>query len=86
MVKLRAIIDRVEGDRATIFFEGIEETFFWPRNLLPEASKEGDVLLITVRKSSRLTKKKLSETSGLIKSLAKGQAPEHKDIETEGDG
>ncbi|HAW60263.1 MAG TPA: DUF3006 domain-containing protein [Actinobacteria bacterium] len=86
MVKLRVIVDRVEGDRATLFFEGAEEAFFWPRKLLPASSKEGDVLLITVRRSSRLTKRRLSEVSRLIESLAKSQVPEHRDIEVEGDG
>ncbi|MEW6066232.1 hypothetical protein P378_03310 [Desulforamulus profundi] len=62
------IIDRFEGDWAVVEFEG-RTTFNFPRKLLPEYAREGDVLKFQVMIDRHETEKRRAEIDVLVKKL-----------------
>jgi hypothetical protein len=71
-VKMKAVIDRVEGKLAVLLMgdDGSLKVNM-PLILLPEGCKEGDVLDITIMKSEKATTEANDRSKSLIEKLKK---------------
>ncbi len=58
------VIDRFEGEWAVVEYN--KSTFNIPRALLPEETKEGDVLKLTIEIGRQATEKSNKKINGLI--------------------
>jgi hypothetical protein len=78
---MKAVIDRIEGDLAVVLLgEKGEFKFNIPLSYLPEGSKEGDVLKISIERdliATQETKQRVSSLMGKLKK--KGQSGMIKD-------
>lgn len=61
------IIDRFEGDWAVIEFEG--RTFNIPKDLLPQSTREGDVIKIIVSVDDKATLERKKRVEKLVDEL-----------------
>lgn len=61
------IVDRFEGDRAVIEYEGT--TFNVPRSLLPPEVKEGDVITFTISVDQTITQERRQQGKKQIKNF-----------------
>lgn len=72
-MKIKAVIDRFEGERA-ILLTGVEEIAIpWFRSWLPEGIREGDILHITIERDEAATQQAKEEAETLLKELLAGQ-------------
>jgi len=69
---MRAVIDRIEGELAVLLMgdEGRIRVNF-PLSLLPEGSKESDVLSIAIERDPQTTQQAKERVSGLMEKLKK---------------
>lgn len=67
---LKATVDRFEADKAVLVVEGQKAPLVLPRALLPEKTKEGDILLITLEIDKKATEQSKEETTKLIRKLS----------------
>jgi hypothetical protein len=68
--KLIGTLDRVEGNTAIIIVGEEDGTLDITRSLLPEGSKEGDILSIKIEKKEKKTLDEKERVEGLIKKLS----------------
>lgn len=69
---MKATLDRIEGDTAVLLIRnGKSLRLSLPLVLLPESSKEGDTLDITITSDDRETEKSKARVSGMIEQLKK---------------
>jgi len=61
------IIDRFEGQWAVIEYGDV--AFNFPRDLLPEGAKEGDVLNMTIEVDSKVTEEQSDKIDKLVDDL-----------------
>jgi len=61
------IVDRFEGDRAVIEYEGT--TFNVPRSLLPPEVKEGDVITLSISVDQTITKERRQQGEERMKNF-----------------
>ena len=61
------IIDRIEGDWAVIEYRGT--TFNFPRSLLPQDVKEGDVITMNISVDHAVTKERRQKAEEMMKGL-----------------
>ena len=64
-MKLNAVIDRFEGDKAVLLVGEQETSVNWPKELLP-AVKEGDILAIDITVDEQATKQAQAEADELF--------------------
>lgn len=69
-MKLRAVIDRFEEDKAVLLVGEQEVSVNWPAELLPTA-KESDILAITISVDHEATKQAQAEVDELFAQLTK---------------
>lgn len=71
-VDMRAVIDRIEGKLAVLLIgdEG-KITVNFPLSLLPEGSKESDVLSISIERDPQASQQAKERVSGLMEKLKK---------------
>jgi hypothetical protein len=76
---MKATIDRVEGKLAVLLIrDGESIKLNVPLILLPEGSKEGDILDISIQKDEKETENAKNRVSGLIEKLMSKSEPEKK--------
>ena len=69
---MKAVIDRIEGELAVLLMgEKGEIRINFPFSLLPEGSKESDVLSIAIEREPQATDKAKERTSSLMEKLKK---------------
>jgi hypothetical protein len=76
---LKAIIDRLEGDKAVLIMDADGQALIWPRSELPEGSSEGDCLVISVGKDIAGTEKRRAESQDIIDRLTGQKQAEEED-------
>lgn len=54
-MKLQLAIDRFEEGKAVLIIGDELDTVVWPRDLLPRAAQEGDILTVTISVDSAAT-------------------------------
>lgn len=69
----KATVDRFEADKVVLIIEGYKNPVILPRTLLPQETKEGDTLLITLEIDKRITKQAKERTTKLIRKLSQNQ-------------
>lgn len=72
MTDLRAVVDRIEGDMAVVLVGDDSSRVVMPLNLLPEATKEGDVLKILIESDLEATQESKRHIQALIDKLREG--------------
>ncbi len=76
LMKLRAVIDRFEGDKAVLLLskDGTEAEIpvVWPKQFLPSAH-EGDILNISLEVDEAATKKALADNAKLLQEILGSQ-------------
>ena len=68
--KYLGVLDRIEGTTAVILIGDDADTIELPRNLLPDGSKEGDLISFTLEKKDKKIKDEKERVEGLIKKLS----------------
>lgn len=69
-VKIKALVDRMEGDKAVILLgEEEQDAVDFPKNFLPEV-KDGDILTFKIKLQSRKTKEAKAKVQGMIDRLS----------------
>lgn len=68
-MKVELVIDRFEGARAVLLCDAEGSVINWPKEMLPEDAREGDVLAITIKKDRKATEKALAATEKLLREL-----------------
>ncbi|KAF0133134.1 MAG: hypothetical protein FD145_1438 [Candidatus Saganbacteria bacterium] len=69
-IKIKAIIDRIEGDKAILLF-GEDDSAEFPIGLLPQGAKESDILTIKINLKDKDTEKAKQKAAEMIKKLVK---------------
>jgi hypothetical protein len=78
-VLMKATIDRIEGKLAVLLIrDGESIKLNVPLILLPEGSKEGDILDISIQKDEKEAEDAKKRVSGLIEKLMSKSEPEKK--------
>ena len=69
-IKFKALIDRIEGDKAVVLLgEEDEATVYFPIQFLPQSIKEGDILNFKIAVKSRKTKEAKDKIREIIEKL-----------------
>lgn len=68
-MRIQAVLDRFEGDRAVLLVGDSEISVAWPRAALPEAAGEGDILLLLLDIDSEATRAAREEAEQLLREL-----------------
>ncbi|OGC07174.1 hypothetical protein A2230_06540 [candidate division WOR-1 bacterium RIFOXYA2_FULL_36_21] len=69
-IKFKALIDRIEGDKAVVLLgEEDEATVYFPIQFLPQSIKEGDILNFKIAVKSRKTKEAKDKIREMIEKL-----------------
>ncbi|MDR3589956.1 MAG: DUF3006 domain-containing protein [Negativicutes bacterium] len=69
-MRLKAVIDRFEGDKAVLFLDD-EQTAVWPRSCLPGEAREGDVLSLELNLDAKATRQAREASVELLRQLTK---------------
>jgi hypothetical protein len=69
----KAVIDRMEESKAILLVGEKECTVAWPRELLPQGAKEGDVLDIQLSVNREATREAREEAEVLLRQLLEQQ-------------
>ena len=73
-MRIQAVIDRFEGNKAVLLVGDDEVQVAWPRHLLPSEVEEGDILSMALQIDSEATAAARGEAESLLKQiLAKNQ-------------
>jgi hypothetical protein len=73
-MRIQAVIDRVEHDKAVILLDEDEEQLIWPLSKLPVEAKAGHVLQIDIVIDEAATKQAEEEANALLKEILRKQA------------
>ena len=68
-MKLQAVIDRFEGNKAVLLVGDDEAQLVWPRHILPSEVKEGDILRIDLQVDSQATANAKIGAENLLKQI-----------------
>lgn len=68
-MKIAAVIDRFEGDKAVLLVNDDQEQVTWPKSLLPVDSAAGDHLLITMEVNELATRAAQCEAEALLRRI-----------------
>lgn len=66
---MKAVIDRFEAEYAILLFEDYEVQVDFPKVLLPERVKEGDVVSLDIQINGQETEKRRSNAENLLEKL-----------------
>lgn len=72
-MQMTAVIDRFEGDAAVLLAGDKEDTVRWPRKLLPQGAKEGDILRLSFAIDAEATRQAKNEADDLLRQLLNSQ-------------
>lgn len=73
---IKTVIDRFEGDVAVLLAGDREDAVRWPKVLLPEGAKEGDILRVSLSVDADATRQAREEAETLLRQLLDSQARE----------
>lgn len=68
-MRIRAVLDRFEGDKAVLLVGEAEVSVVWPRALLPDGAKEGDVLWAALTVDEQASREARAEAEDLLRQL-----------------
>ncbi len=68
-MKLQAVIDRFEGEKAVLLLGDEECEAVWPRALLPQEAQEGDVLQLEISCDPEATAAARAEADALLREI-----------------
>jgi hypothetical protein len=68
-MRVRAVLDRFEGEKAVLLVGDAEDSVAWPRTFLPEQAAEGDVLWLDLSIDSEATRAAKAEAEALLRQL-----------------
>ena len=68
-MKVRAVRDRFEGDKAVLLLGDDEVSAAWPRLFLPGGAREGDVLWVDFSIDAAATRAAKKEAEALLRQL-----------------
>ena len=68
-MRIQAVIDRFESDKAVLLLGNDEIQAVWPRNSLPDEAKEGDFLQIDIQVDHEATIAAKVEAESLLKQI-----------------
>lgn len=70
VVRVRAFVDRFEGDKAVLILGDDEsQAVIWPRSLLPSDARQGDALAVTIEVDAEETADRSREIRRLLSDL-----------------
>lgn len=72
-MQIKAVIDRFEDGRAVLLAGDREEAVRWPKALLPEGAKEGDILRVSLAVDADATRQAREEAETLLRQLLDSQ-------------
>lgn len=70
-MRIKAVIDRFEGDKAVLFLGDGETTAVWPRPFLPGEAREGDIVSFDLQRDVEATEQARDATVELLRQLTK---------------
>jgi len=70
-MQIQVVIDRFEGNKAVLLVGDDEAQVVWPRRILPEEVKEGDILCVDMQIDSEATTAAKTEAENLLKQIVK---------------
>ncbi len=68
-MKITAVVDRFEGDKAVLLVADETKQVVFPRICLPTDTKEGDYLAVTIEIDEERTREAEAEAEGLLAEL-----------------
>jgi len=68
-MRVRAVLDRFEDDKAILLVGDAETSVVWPRVFLPDGAKESDVLWLTMSVDIEATREAKAEAEALLRQL-----------------
>jgi hypothetical protein len=68
-MRLNAVIDRLENDKAVLLVGEDETAVAWPRSCLPGGAREGDILAVTLTADPEATRQARAEAAELLRQL-----------------
>jgi hypothetical protein len=68
-MRVRAVVDRFEGDKAVLLLGEEERAAAWPRSALPAGAREGDVLWVELSIDAAATRAAKEEAEALLRQL-----------------
>jgi hypothetical protein len=73
-VRIQAVIDRMENDKAVILLGDKENQLVWPLSELPSGVHEGHILQIDVTIDEAATQRARAEAEALLQEIIQKQA------------
>jgi hypothetical protein len=70
-MRVKAVLDRFEGDKAVLLVGEEERSVAWPRRLLPDGAGEGDVLRLALSVDEEATRAARAEAEEMLRDLLK---------------
>ena len=67
--KVKAVVDRFEGNKAVLLVGEEELQTVWPRSFMPEKLEEGSVLEVTMQIDAEATTKARGEAQDLLRQI-----------------
>lgn len=68
-MRIRAVLDRFEGEKAVLLVGDAEARVVWPRPLLPDGAGEGTVLWLDLGMDEQATRTAKAEADDLLRQL-----------------
>lgn len=68
-MRVKAILDRFEGDKAVLLMGDDEVAVNWPRSFLPAEAREGHVIWLTGTVDHEATRQARAEAEDLLRQL-----------------
>ena len=68
-MRIRAVLDRFEGEKAVLLVGDADASVAWPRRLLPDGAGEGTVLWLDLGMDEQATHTAKAEADDLLRQL-----------------
>ena len=75
-MQIRAVIDRFEGQWAVLLAGNEETPIRWPKTMLPNSGREGDILTIALSVDHDATRRAKEEAEDLLRTILEQQSKE----------
>lgn len=72
-MRVKAVIDRFEGDKAVLLLGDDETAVNWPRHLLPDGAREGHILWLSGTIDEEATRQARAEGEAMLRKLLERQ-------------
>ncbi len=68
-MRVRAVVDRFEDEKAVLLVGDAEDSVAWPRTFLPAETREGDILWLALSVDGEATRAAKAEAEDLLRKL-----------------